>query len=193
MVNSQTSAAASQPMQSRTMTPEYTNDSSLSDKSTSSDTQLRPFPTDNLAPELVHLILYHVLSEPDFGGNGRWASRDEATREKLQWSRAHKVSQPIFSSETDVLKMIFLQQRAAVHKKFSLIHRSWTPYVLRSLYRSPRLTSKFAIQHLTDCLQHPEKLWGVEVSKETGKVIGGVVGDRRDCNDEGYQEQNQDL
>ncbi|KAJ9104018.1 hypothetical protein QFC19_004152 [Naganishia cerealis] len=130
------------------------------ERTASTDTQLRPFPTENLAQELIHLILYHVLSEPDFGPNGRWALRDEATREKLQWSKAHK-------------------QRATLHLKFCLIHRSWTPYVLRSLYRAPRLTSKFSIQRLTDCLTHPEKLWGVDVSKETGKVVGGVVGDRK--------------
>jgi hypothetical protein len=72
-----------------------------------------------------------------------------------------------------------LQQRAALHRKFCLIHRSWTPYVLRSLYRSPRLTSRFAIQRLHDCLAHPENLWGVDLDEETGKVIGGPVGDRR--------------
>lgn len=94
MVNRHISACDSQPLKGRTMTSEYTNDSLRSEGTACSDTPLRPFPTENLAQELIHLILYHVLSEPEFGANGRWASRDEATREKLQWSRAHKVSEP---------------------------------------------------------------------------------------------------
>lgn len=51
--------------------------------------------------------------------------------------------------------------------------------MLRSLYRSPRLTSKFAIQRLYDCLAHPENLWGVDVDEETGRVVGGPVGNRQ--------------
>ncbi|KAI5454830.1 hypothetical protein NCC49_002112 [Naganishia albida] len=122
--------------------------------------EIQPFPTDILSEEILHLILYHVLAEPDFGKNGRWSTRDQAIRDKAQFAKAHK-------------------QSAALHRKFCLIHRSWTPFVLRSLYRSPRLTSKFAIQRLHECLAHPETLWGVEIDEESGKVVGGVVGDRR--------------
>ncbi|KAJ9112152.1 hypothetical protein QFC20_002333 [Naganishia adeliensis] len=122
--------------------------------------EIQPFPTDILSEEILHIILYHVLAEPDFGKNGRWSSRDQASRDKAQFAKAHK-------------------KWASLHRKFCLIHRSWTPFVLRSLYRSPRLTSKFAIQRLHDCLAHPGTLWGVEIDEENGKVVGGAVGDRR--------------
>lgn len=53
---------------------------------------LKPFPTDTISEEILHLILYHVLTEPDFGKNGKWASREEAKRDKAKFAQAHKVS-----------------------------------------------------------------------------------------------------
>lgn len=55
--------------------------------------EIQPFPTDILSEEILHLILYHVLAEPDFGKNGRWSTRDEANRDKAQFAKAHKVSE----------------------------------------------------------------------------------------------------
>jgi hypothetical protein len=107
MVNRQITVCASERIENCPMTPGYTSNSLLSDKPAASGTQYRPFPTENLAPELVDLILYHVLSEPEFGGNGRWASRDQATREKIQWSNAHKVSQILSPSKIGALKYVF--------------------------------------------------------------------------------------
>jgi hypothetical protein len=54
--------------------------------------EIQPFPTDILSEEILHLILFHVLAEPDFGKNGRWSSRDQAIRDKAQFAKAHRVS-----------------------------------------------------------------------------------------------------
>lgn len=60
--------------------------------SAAEEVDLQPFPTDTISEEILHLILYHVLTEPDFGKNGKWASREEAKRDKAKFAQAHKVS-----------------------------------------------------------------------------------------------------
>lgn len=84
------------------------------------------------------------------------------------------------------------QASAQLHRKLSLVHRSWTPHVLRSLYHTPRLTSRRSIEFFLWCLTHPQELWGYdgcpvivpqdeewdEVLEEVAKVEGsdGVLG-----------------
>jgi hypothetical protein len=67
-------------------------ESTQSNDSASDEPELKPFPTDTFSEEILHLILYHVLTEPNFGKNGKWASREEAKQDKLQFASAHKVS-----------------------------------------------------------------------------------------------------
>jgi hypothetical protein len=69
------------------------------------------------------------------------------------------------------------QRSAAIHLKFSLIHRSWTPHVLKRLWRTPHLTSKKSIEHFSWCINNPLKLWGTEEMMDGS--IGGVIGDRK--------------
>lgn len=71
----------------KSSTPEATQHTSVRETN-----EIQPFPTNVLSEEILHLILYHVLTEPDFGKNGRWSSRDQASRDKAQFSKAHKVS-----------------------------------------------------------------------------------------------------
>lgn len=70
-----------------------------------------------------------------------------------------------------------------MHRKFSLIHPSWTPHVLKHLYARPRLTSKFAIQRFHDCLTKQEFLWGYRApgasAPTNGRDYSQDVGDRK--------------
>jgi len=68
------------------------------------------------------------------------------------------------------------QTSATTHLRFALVHRSWTPHVLKSLYRFPRLTSKESIEKFSRCLTHPLELWGTELLPDG--TIGGAVGER---------------
>jgi hypothetical protein len=65
---------------------------------------------------------------------------------------------------------------ASIHLKFALINRSWTPHVIKSLYRFPRLTSKEAIEKFLWVIKNPLSLWGSEMMQDG--QIGGVIGDR---------------
>lgn len=72
--------------------------------------------------------------------------------------------------------MSIVQVSAAIHLKFALIHRSWTPHVIKSMYRFPRLTSKDAIEKFSWAIANPLSLWGSE-KMEDGQ-IGGPIGHR---------------
>lgn len=120
--------------------------------------ELRPFPVDQLPEEILHLILDHVLRPAGTERNGRWQNKKEQGMNKIQMVKAMKRS-------------------AALHLKFSLIHRSWTPYILKSLYRFPVLTSRQSITHFGWCMNNPLELWGSELMPNG--EIGGAVGCRR--------------
>lgn len=119
---------------------------------------LKPFPTDKIPMEIIYNILEQVFTAPVFGGNGRWKDKKGQEEDKVRFVRD-------------------LKRSASIYRRFSLVHRSWTPRVLRALYLRPTLTSKRSIEHFRHCLDNPMELWGTEM-KEDG-TVGGVLGPRR--------------
>lgn len=90
--NGETLACLQMSAELRRDTTSPSADSSKSNTSAQEEPGLKPFPTDTFSEEILHLILYHVLTEPDFGKNGKWASREEAKQDKIKFALAHKVS-----------------------------------------------------------------------------------------------------